>query len=90
MPVDTGADTIARVLDYEELLRTNHAQYTAADIATLDLDPYWQQVLLLFEAYRQITHDETETVTRDVLGALRPGLRWLCGHRWQACAGVEL
>lgn len=86
MPADTDADSITRVLQHEELLRTNRAQYTADDVAALDLDPYWQQVVLLFELYRQIKHDHTDAVTHDVLTALRPGLRWLCGHRWEACA----
>ncbi|MFI9755793.1 thymidylate synthase [Streptomyces collinus] len=86
MPANTTAATVARVLEQEELLRTNEVQYSAADIAALDLPPYWQQVLLLFELYRQITHEKTEAVTGDVLDALSLGLRWLVAQRWPACS----
>ncbi|MFJ2774766.1 thymidylate synthase [Streptomyces sp. NPDC087300] len=86
MPTSTTSDTVLRVLEHEELLRTNKAQYTAAAIAGLDVEPYWQQVLLLFETYRQIEHDQADTVSPNVLEALDPGLRWLAGRRWPACA----
>ena len=86
MPETTGPDTIARVLAHEQVLRTNEAAYSADDIAALDLDPYWKQVLLLFEVHRQITHDKVDQVDARVLAALDPGLRWLLGHRWAACA----
>ncbi|MFJ6574172.1 thymidylate synthase [Streptomyces sp. NPDC091292] len=86
MPAATTPATIARVLEHEELLRTNKTRYSAGDIAALDVDPYWQQAILLFEVHRQIEHDRTDTVSRDVLDALHPGLRWLAGHRWPACA----
>ncbi|MEN8649617.1 thymidylate synthase [Streptomyces sp. 21So2-11] len=86
MSEETNPATVARVLEHEALLRTNKAQYSADDIAGLDVDAYWQQALLLFEVYRQIEHDHTDTVSRDVLDALHPGLRWLLAHRWPACA----
>nr|BAP34726.1 thymidylate synthase [Streptomyces sp. ML694-90F3] len=86
MSAPTGPDTVRRLLVHEELLRTNAVKYSAHDIARLDVDAYWQQAVLLFEVYRQLQHDRAETVSRDVLDALHPGLRWLCGHKWQACA----
>ncbi len=86
MSAETTPTTITRVLEHEEMLRTNKAQYSAADIAGLDVDAYWQQAILLFEVYRQIEHDRTDTVSRDVINALHPGLRWLVGHKWAACA----
>ncbi|MBM9508052.1 thymidylate synthase [Actinacidiphila acididurans] len=86
MPASTGPKTIARLLEHEQALRTDAVQYTAADIADLGVDPYWQQVLLLFEVYRQIQHEHTDRVGPDVLGALWPGLRWLAGRKWPACA----
>ncbi|MFD9503468.1 thymidylate synthase [Streptomyces sp. NPDC060035] len=89
MPTGTTSATIARVLKHEDLLRTNRARYSADDIAGLNLDAYWQQAVLLFEVYRQIQHDRAYTVSRDVLDALHPGLRWLVGHRWSACATTE-
>ncbi|MET9358998.1 thymidylate synthase [Streptomyces sp. NPDC006617] len=89
MPADAGPDTISRLMVHEELLRTNAVKYSADEIADLDVDAYWQQVLLLFEAYRQIQHDGTDAVSRDVLDALNPGLRWLLAHKWAACAMAE-
>lgn len=86
MSQETNPDTLARVLVHEEALRTNKAQYSADQIAGLDVDAYWQQALLLFEVYRQIEHDQTDTVSLDVLDALHPGLRWLTGHKWAACS----
>ncbi|MFF0754378.1 thymidylate synthase [Streptomyces sp. NPDC004267] len=85
MSSSTGPDTIAQLLEHEQLLRTNKVTYSASEIANLGVDVYWQQTLLLFEAYRQIQHDKTEAVTSDVLDALHPGLRWLLAHRWAAC-----
>ncbi|MYX77619.1 thymidylate synthase [Streptomyces sp. SID3915] len=82
MPSESTPDTIRQLLVHEELLRTNLDKYTAADIANLDVDPYWQQALLLFEAYRQLQYDEIEWVSQDVLDALHPGLRWLMSHKW--------
>ncbi|WP_326694421.1 thymidylate synthase [Streptomyces sp. NBC_01766] len=89
MSAETTPPTIARLLVHEELLRTNKVRYNANDVAGLDVDAYWQQAVLLFEVYRQIEHDRTGTVSRDVLAALHPGLRWLLGYRWPACATVH-
>ncbi|MFB7741898.1 thymidylate synthase [Streptomyces sp. NPDC056132] len=86
MPADTSMATIAQLIDHERVLRTNTVRYSAADVARLGLDPYWQQTVLLFEVYRQLRHEESRQVGADVLEALDPGLRWLVGHRWAACA----
>lgn len=86
MPADTTAATVARVLEHEEALRTNTVQYTAEEITATGLEPYWQQPLLLFEAYRQLQHDRTERVDPGVLDALEPGLRWLLARKWPACS----
>lgn len=86
MPATTGPDTIAYVLEHEEVLRTNGAAYGVDDISALGLDSYWQQALLLFEVHRQITHDKVDLVDAGVLAALDPGLRWLLARRWPACA----
>jgi thymidylate synthase len=51
-------------------------------MVTLGLPGYWQQVVLLFEAYRQITHCPDERVHPEVLQALPPGLVWLLAQRW--------
>ncbi|MFK4184376.1 thymidylate synthase [Streptomyces sparsogenes] len=88
MPESTTPSTIAQVLHHEQLLRTNQAQYSIADIASLELEPYWQQALVLFEVYRQLQHDQADQVDAEILGALWPGLRWLAGHRWPACAAA--
>lgn len=86
MPESTTAATVADILEHEQALRTNNVHYSAVQVQNLDMEPYWQQAVLLFEVYRQIQHDKTDAVSPDVLGALQPGLRWLVGHRWPACA----
>lgn len=83
MPSGSSWEDVETVLRYEHQLRQNRAVLTPAALATTDLDPYWQQVILLFEAYRQIEHTEhpMETATID---ALWPPYRWLMQHRWPA------
>ncbi|GGM23380.1 thymidylate synthase [Dactylosporangium sucinum] len=81
MPAATDWSVISEVLDHEEALRTNQWALSPAEAADLPVDPYWQRIVLLLEAYRQLQHT-TEPVTRDVLDALHPGHRWLLAHRW--------
>lgn len=88
MPATTTPATIARLLEHEEGLRTNAVSYCVADIEALSLEPYWQQVLLLFEVYRRIVHEDVDRVDPQLLGQLWPGLRWLLGHKWPACASA--
>ncbi|WP_030681198.1 hypothetical protein [Streptomyces sp. NRRL B-1347] len=52
-----------------------------------EVSPF-EQVLLLFELYRQIRHEHTVAVSPDILGALDPALRWLAARRWEACAAA--
>ncbi|MEV8419391.1 thymidylate synthase [Streptomyces niveus] len=82
MPTGTSSSTVADLLVHEERLRTGQGRLTPVEIVTLGFDPYWQQVLLLFEVHRQIRHCPADPVDESVLGALDPGLRWLVGHRW--------
>jgi thymidylate synthase len=88
MPENTTAATVTHVLEHEEALRTNRARFSAQHVRNLGLEPYWQQAVVLFEVYRQIQHDQTVAVAPDILAALDPGLRWLVGHRWPACAAA--
>ncbi|MGX1907642.1 thymidylate synthase [Streptomyces phaeochromogenes] len=86
MPASTTVATIADVLDHEEALRRNEIRYSADHIRNLGLEPYWQQPVVLFELYRQITHDQPAAVDPDLLAALDPGLRWLMARKWPVCA----
>ncbi|MFG2964912.1 MULTISPECIES: thymidylate synthase [unclassified Streptomyces] len=90
MPENTGSATLAHLLQHEEALRTNEIRYSAEHIAGLDLAPYWQQVVLLFELFRQIQHDQRAAVDADLLAALHPGLRWLMERKWPACAAAAI
>jgi thymidylate synthase len=82
LPPDTTFRTVTTLLAHEEALRTNRVQYRAEDITSTGLQLYWQQVLMLFEAHRQIRNRPGEKVTEDIWEALRPGLRWLMAKRW--------
>lgn len=82
MPAGTSFSTISDLLVHEERLRTGRGSLQPQEIALLGFDPYWQQVLLLFEVHRQIRRCPADPVEESVLGALDPGFRWLVGHRW--------
>ncbi|GAA2732373.1 thymidylate synthase [Streptomyces nogalater] len=88
MPQNTTAATITEVLTHEEALRTNEIRYSLDTIQRLPLAPYWQQVVMLFELYRQIKSDEVTQVDPHLMAALDPGLRWLMERRWPACAAA--
>lgn len=81
MPADTTWATVDTLLNVERSLRTNAAALDPADAAELPVGGYWQRVLLLFEAYRQIAHT-SKLVSTNVLDALHPGHRWLLAARW--------
>ncbi|MEU7871261.1 thymidylate synthase [Dactylosporangium sp. NPDC049140] len=81
MPADTDWPVIDLVLHAEEALRANRLPMPPADVSGMPLAPYWQRIVLLLEAYRQIQHT-TGPVTADVLDALHPGHRWLLTQRW--------
>jgi thymidylate synthase len=68
--------------DIEGVLRRGEERLTASDLAGLGVRRYWQQVLLLFETYRQITHEPDGPVQLSTLEALDPGYQWLIAHRW--------
>ncbi|MGW3951431.1 thymidylate synthase [Streptomyces sp. NPDC004752] len=85
MPESTSAETISDVLRHEQALRLNRLRYSAQHIQRLDLEPYWKQVVMLFELYRQMQHDKTAAVDPVLVAALDPGLRWLMKRKWPAC-----
>ncbi|MGA5818107.1 thymidylate synthase [Kitasatospora sp. NPDC094028] len=87
MPADSAWQHIRTVLEHEAMLRTNKVQYTPGDVAALDLPLYWQRVLLLFEAHRQIIHCPADDVDPRLLAALEPGARWQLERRWPARVG---
>lgn len=79
MPADTGWADLRTVLKWEERLRLNQAAFTPQ---AADLDPYWTEVISLFEVHRQITYHPDQPVSSESLTALRPGHRWLVEQRW--------
>lgn len=81
MPADTSWTDITTVCEHEAALRANTQRHTPASIAHTGLAPYWQNVLLLFEAYRQIHHTGAP-VSADIVDALPPAYRWLLQRRW--------
>jgi thymidylate synthase len=81
MPL-TGWTEVDLVGHYEEVLRHDELHLDTSDPGWLGLKPYWQQVVLLFEVYRQISHHPGCPVTAAALKALDPGYRWLVAHRW--------
>lgn len=88
MPPGTSWRDIDRLLEIEEALRVNSAGFNPATTATLGLAPYWQQVVLLLEAYRQIVFT-ADPVGAELLGTLHPGYRWLVERRWPTRVPIE-
>ncbi|MFD0574110.1 thymidylate synthase [Kitasatospora gansuensis] len=72
MPAGSGWEQVRQLLVHEEVLRTNQMQYAPADIAALDLSPYWQEIVRLFEVQRQLIHCAADPVDADLLTALTP------------------
>ena len=68
------------LLEWEERLRTGRDVLTVDAVTALPLPGYWRQVLLLFEAYRQI--QQQNPVTAEVSAALTPAHRWLLATRF--------
>jgi thymidylate synthase len=68
------------LLDCEHKLRTGVDVLTAETAARLPLPGFWRQVLLLFEAYRQI--QQQAPVTAEIAGALTDAHRWLLAQRF--------
>ena len=79
MPATTSWDDIRQVHVHEAALRQDKERLTPAKIGRGGLAPYWRQVLLLFELYREIIHDQV--VDRDVYDALLPGFQYLVSNK---------
>jgi thymidylate synthase len=69
--------TLAEVAEWEQRLRANEGAFTTSDGP--GLDPYWRQIVALFEVHRQIHRNGA--VKEETLDLLRPGHRWLVEQR---------
>lgn len=78
----TSWQCLDAIQEQERRLRTNESGLRPADLVALDLPPYWVQVLLLFELYRQVVHNADAPVDNWVIERLEPSHRWLVSHRW--------
>lgn len=81
MPAD-HLDDLAAVLAWEQELRLNQRAATPSDPGLAGLHPYWQQIVMLFEAHRQLTRHPGSPVDAATLTSLHPGHRWLLACRW--------
>lgn len=89
MPRDTSWQEIGRLLEIEKALRRNEGWFSPGSVAALELDPYWQQAVLLLEVYRQVMYT-ANPVEPELLAALHPGYRWLVEHRWPSRLPIEV
>jgi thymidylate synthase len=69
MPPTRWAD-LKIVEQYEGALRRDEENLDPGDLSWLGLDPYWQQVMLLMDAYRQIVHYPGSPIMPSTLEAL--------------------
>lgn len=81
MPATTGSSDIRKMLLHEEALRRNTEHLTVEAASQIGLDPYWQQVLLLLELYREVVYDQA--IDPEVYGSLPPCFQYLMRHKWK-------
>ena len=79
---DGHLQDLAAVLEWEQALRLNQRAATPDDPQLARLHPYWRQIVILFEAYRQLTCHPNRPVDPATLAALHPGHCWLLARRW--------
>lgn len=83
MPRDTTMGAVRELCIQEQLLRGNQIRHTPESIEELDLDRYWQQLVALLEAYRQIRYaPDGAAVDFEILDFLDPAHRWLLARKW--------
>lgn len=82
MPAGDQRNAVDEVLSYEECLRLDTLRLGRRDIESLSLDPYWQQVVALFEVQRQVRHRTQQDAT--VAAMLAPVLARAVRLRWPA------
>lgn len=81
MPATSWADL--KLIEYlEHRLRRDHDRISPHELDRLELDPYWRQVVLLLEIYRQIVHHPDIPVEAESLHVLFPAYRSLIVNRW--------
>nr|ACA14348.1 CMP 5-hydroxymethylase [Streptomyces rimofaciens] len=80
MPDGDNWPHVRRVLEWEERLRTNAARLSADALDALDLPAYWKHVVALFEAHRQVRHEDTPD--RALLAALPEVYRQSLAVKW--------
>ncbi|RZU51225.1 thymidylate synthase [Krasilnikovia cinnamomea] len=68
------------LLQWEAVLRAGAGELTGDTVTALPLPHYWQQALLVFQAYQQV--QAGHPVTTDIAAALTPAHRWLLAARW--------
>lgn len=79
MPDGDNWPWIREVLAHEQALRDNRHRVHPGCLDK-ELPGYWCQVLLLFEVFRRVRHEER--VDEELLAGLDPPHRWLVAHRW--------
>jgi len=82
MPEGTSWDDIDLLTQWEEDLRVGRRRLSGDDAQSLPLPQYWREVVVLFEVYRQLTHEPDQPVDPDTVALLRPAHRWLVEQRW--------
>ena len=82
MPAGDNWDSLRVVEEWERTLRLNEGQLHPDQADQLGLHPYWIEVLLLFEAHRQIAHQPDRPISVEILESLSPANQWLLAHRW--------
>lgn len=80
MPAGDNWPHVTEVLNIERQLRTGSLVLSAAQVEALDLPHYWQQIVALFEIYRQLRNGNR--IDLNFLGMLDPVYRQATLTRW--------
>jgi thymidylate synthase len=75
MPKENNTNSVKTVLDLEEKLRKNKTSLTLKAIEQTNLPKYWQDVISLFELYRE--HVNHLNINQDIVRSLNPALRFM-------------
>lgn len=81
MPPMQDGSALKMVLSCEQALR-NNVPYSQLEAKLVSLDPYWRDVILLFEIYRELKHGEC--IKRKYVASLDGTLRYMVENYLEA------
>lgn len=88
MPRQNNWEDIRAVIELEPKLRTNAVRLEAEEVEDLVLDPYWRDVVCLFELYRQLVYEDR--MSPEHFSLLHPLYQSLLQSKWPSSMELVL